>query len=96
MSEPESVELMKRCAPMTGLHYTLQFGELREVVDYIERLERDAARYRWLRDAPSFDIPAIVCRFSGKELDRELDEFMRRDATASALPTAELTKAKSP
>ena len=41
MSEPESVRLMKQCAPMKGLHYTLQFGELREVVDYIEQIERE-------------------------------------------------------
>lgn len=39
-------------------------------------LEKDAARYRWLRDPANQEAPNVVARNSGKELDETVDAYM--------------------
>lgn len=49
-------------------------GLLDEAADAIESLQRDANRYRWLRDSSNQGYEIIL---QGEALDKHIDEAMR-------------------
>lgn len=58
-----------------------------QLLDYIETLEKDAARYRWLRDVENSlteDDPCVSNSFFnswyGEDLDKVIDELIERNA----------------
>ena len=58
-----------------------------QLLDYIEALEKDAARYRWLRDVENSlteDDPCVSNSFFnswyGEDLDKVIDELIERNA----------------
>lgn len=63
-------------------HYAGLYGE---ALGRLAELERDAARYRWLREASHFDTPQhkAFCKAYGHALDEEIDAALAQPAKES-------------
>lgn len=53
--------------------------KVKELITRLRETEKDAARYRWLREARDFDSPQhqVFCKSYGFLLDSDIDEAMQ-------------------
>jgi hypothetical protein len=65
-----------------GLHFLTEpvsYGELKLLAERLISAEKDAARYRWLRESTHFDSMQhkLYCLHYGERLDIAIDEAMQ-------------------
>ena len=63
-----------------GLHFLTEpvsYGELKLLAERLISAEKDAARYRWLRDLPSDSANEEIGNYPGDMWDDAIDEAMK-------------------
>ena len=63
-----------------GLHFLTEpvsYGELKLLVERLISAEKDAARYRWLRDLPGDSAHEEIGNYPGDMWDDAIDEAMQ-------------------
>ena len=63
-----------------GLHFLTEpvsYGELKLLVERLISAEKDAARYRWLRDLPCDSANEEIGNYPGDMWDDAIDEAMQ-------------------
>lgn len=72
--------------PLAKFYAAANPSTILQLLDYIEALEKDAGRYRWLRDAENSmteDDPCVSDGFFnswyGEDLDKVIDELIERN-----------------
>ena len=63
-----------------GLHFLTEpvsYGELKLLAERLISAEKDAARYRWLRDLPSDSANEEIGNYPGDMWDDAIDEAMQ-------------------
>ena len=55
----------------------LQCSDAKEIIDRLRQAEKDAARYRWLRDLPEGSAHEEIGNYPGDMWDAAIDEAMQ-------------------
>ncbi len=78
MIDLDEFERIVNCFPFDGDILALSKGECKDLLSRLRQAEKDAARYRWLRDTGCFEGSADdLFHATQAETDAEFDRFMQ-------------------
>ena len=77
MIDLDEFERIVNCFPFDGDILVLSKGECKDLLSRLRQAEKDAARYRWLRDLPGDSAHEEIGNYPGDMWDDAIDEAMQ-------------------